>query len=50
MSNINQGNLGQAVAENLFGPLLFASFGIVAVHITVELLTKRRIMAFYVIY
>ncbi|MDZ8239071.1 MAG: DUF2752 domain-containing protein [Nostoc sp. ChiQUE01a] len=44
---IAQGNLAQALAENLFGPLLFASFGIVAVHITLELLTKRRIIAFY---
>ncbi|YAG12927.1 DUF2752 domain-containing protein [Nostoc sp. DSM 114161] len=44
---IAQGNLAQAVAENLFGPILFVSFGIVAVHITVELLTKRRIIAFY---
>ncbi|MFN6563984.1 MAG: DUF2752 domain-containing protein [Nostoc sp. ChiSLP01] len=44
---IAQGNFPQAVVENLFGPLLFASFGIVTVHITVELLTKRRIIAFY---
>ncbi|MEA5604248.1 DUF2752 domain-containing protein [Nostoc sp. UHCC 0252] len=44
---IAQGNLFQALAENLFGPLLFASFVIVAVHITLELLTKRQITAFY---
>ncbi|MEH2065762.1 MAG: DUF2752 domain-containing protein [Nostoc sp.] len=44
---IAQGDLVKAVAENLFGPLLFASFVIVAVHITLELLTKRRITAFY---
>ncbi|BDI16684.1 hypothetical protein ANSO36C_24860 [Nostoc cf. commune SO-36] len=44
---IAQGDLVQAVAENLFGPVLFASFVIVAIHIALELLTKRRITAFY---
>jgi Protein of unknown function (DUF2752) len=44
---IAQGNLFQALAENLFGPLLFVSFVIVAVHITLELIIKRQITAFY---
>ncbi|WP_265272187.1 DUF2752 domain-containing protein [Nostoc sp. KVJ3] len=44
---IAQGNLIKAVAEHLFGPLLFASFVIVTVHITLELLIKRRVTAFY---
>ncbi|WP_331001135.1 DUF2752 domain-containing protein [Nostoc commune] len=44
---IAQGDLVQAVTENLFGPVLFASFVIVAVHIALELLTKRRITSFY---
>ncbi|MEH1944449.1 MAG: hypothetical protein V7L01_30120 [Nostoc sp.] len=42
-----QGDLVQAVAENLFGSVLFASFVIMAVHITLKLLAKRRITAFY---
>ncbi|MEJ6481948.1 DUF2752 domain-containing protein [Nostoc punctiforme UO1] len=44
---IAQGNLLEALAKNLFGPLLFASFVIVAVHITLKLVKKRRITAFY---
>lgn len=44
---IAQGDLVQAVAENLFGPVLFASFAIVTFHIALELLIKRRITAFY---
>lgn len=44
---IAQGNWSQAVAHHLFGPLLFASFLIAAIHITLELVTKHRIAAFY---
>ena len=43
---ISQGNLVEPLnRENLFGPLLFASFVIVAVHITLKLVD--RISAFY---
>ncbi|WP_322746039.1 DUF2752 domain-containing protein [Nostoc sp. LEGE 06077] len=44
---IGRGNLSQAVAENLFGPILFAGFVIVIVHVTLELLTKHKITALY---
>jgi hypothetical protein len=44
---IARGDWHQAVAEHLFGPLLFASFVIAVVHIMLELLTKRQITAFY---
>lgn len=44
---IARGDWHLAVAEHLFGPLLFASFVIAAVHITLELLTRRQIIAFY---
>lgn len=44
---IAKGDWHQAAAEHLFGPLLFSSFIIAAVHITLELLTKRQIIAFY---
>lgn len=44
---IGRGDLSQAVAEHLFGPLLFTSFVIAIVHITLELLTKHRITGFY---
>lgn len=45
--SIVQGDLSQAVSENLFGPVLFSSFLVTAIHITIELLTKRRITTFY---
>ncbi|AFY45626.1 hypothetical protein Nos7107_5111 [Nostoc sp. PCC 7107] len=44
---IGRGDLSQAVAENLFGPILFAGFVIVIVHVTLELLTKHQITALY---
>lgn len=44
---IGRGDLNQAVAEHLFGPLLFASFVVAIVHITLEILTRHRITAFY---
>jgi SNF family Na+-dependent transporter len=44
---IAQADWHQAVAQNLFGPLLFASFLIAAVHIIVELLTRHHLAAFY---
>lgn len=44
---IGRGDLNQAVAEHLFGPVLFASFVIATVHITLELFTKHKITAFY---
>jgi hypothetical protein len=44
---IGRGDLNQAVAEHLFGPILFASFVVAIVHITLELLTRHRITAFY---
>lgn len=44
---IGQGDWHQAVAEHLFGPLLFTSFVIAVVHIMLELLIKRQIIAFY---
>ncbi|WP_235526419.1 DUF2752 domain-containing protein [Nostoc piscinale] len=40
---IGRGNLNQAFAENLFGPILFASFLIAIVHVTLELLTRQQI-------
>jgi hypothetical protein len=45
--SIARGDWYQAVTEHLFGPLLFASFVIAVVHITLELVTKRQITAFY---
>jgi hypothetical protein len=44
---VSQGDLSQAIAHHLFGPLLFASCIIATIHITLELLTKHRIAAFY---
>ncbi|MDH6056395.1 DUF2752 domain-containing protein [Umezakia ovalisporum] len=44
---IGRGDWSQAIAEHLFGPLLFASFVVAIVHITLELLTRRRVTAFY---
>lgn len=44
---IARGNLSQALAEHLFGPILFMFFLSAAVHLLVELLTGRRIKAFY---
>ncbi len=44
---VSQGDWSQAVEQHLFGPLLFASFIIATIHITLELLTKHHITAFY---
>lgn len=44
---IGRGDLNQAVAEHLFGPILFASFVIAIVHVTLELLTRHQITALY---
>lgn len=45
---IVRGDWLQALAAHLFGPVLFASFLIAIVHIASELLTGRRITAFYI--
>lgn len=44
---IVQGDWDQALAQHLFGPILFTGFLIAAVHIAIELLTGRRLSAFY---
>lgn len=42
-----RGDWHQAFTEHLFGPLLFFGFLIVAIHVTLELLIKHPIKAFY---
>lgn len=44
---IGRGELNQAVAENLFGPILFVSFVIAIFHVTLELLTRHQIQTLY---
>ncbi|MBD2593958.1 DUF2752 domain-containing protein [Nostoc spongiaeforme FACHB-130] len=44
---IGRGDLNQALTENLFGPILFASFVIAIVHVTLELLTRQQITTLY---
>ena len=44
---IVQGDWNQALAQHLFGPILFAGFLITVVHIAIELLAGRRLSAFY---
>jgi hypothetical protein len=44
---IARGDLERAVSENALGLILFSSFSIAIVHIAIELLLKRQIMAFY---
>lgn len=43
-----EGNLSQASAHHLFGPLLFAGFVIAAVHTTLELFIGKQIKAPYI--
>lgn len=40
---IAQGNFGEAVSYNILGPILFASCGAIALHLTVELYTQHRL-------
>lgn len=44
---IARGDWSQAVAQHLFGPLLFIVLLIAVAHLILELLTGRRILAFY---
>ncbi len=44
---IARGDFSQAVNYHLFGLVLFASFAIAIIHVSLELVTKRRITAFY---
>ncbi len=43
---IAHGDLGQAFAFHLFGPILFLTFLIAIIHLSLELLVKRRIHIF----
>jgi len=44
---IAQGDWHQAIEQNLFGPVLFASFLVASIHLTIELVKKRQLKAFY---
>jgi hypothetical protein len=44
---IAQGDFSLAIQHHLLGPIVFAGFVGVAIHIAVELLTARRVKAFY---
>ncbi|MEA5616453.1 DUF2752 domain-containing protein [Cronbergia sp. UHCC 0137] len=44
---VAQGDWNQAFIEHLFGPVLFISFAIIVIHISLELLINRRITTFY---
>ncbi|MBU7582541.1 MAG: DUF2752 domain-containing protein [Nostoc sp. TH1S01] len=44
---IGRGDLNQALVENLFGPILFVSFVIAIVHVTLELFTRHQITTLY---
>lgn len=44
---VAKGNLSQGFDYHLFGPFLFAAFLIILIHITIELVIKRKIWAFY---
>jgi hypothetical protein len=44
---IARGDWSQAVTHNLFGPFLFTCFVLIVVHVSLELLTQRRVRAFY---
>lgn len=45
---IARGDFGSAIDYHLFGPLLFASFGLVIVHAVWELLIGHNLQIFYV--
>ncbi|MEW5857308.1 MAG: DUF2752 domain-containing protein [Cyanobacteriota bacterium] len=45
---IVQGDWSRALAEHLFGPVLFAAFLIATVHIALELIAGRKIAVLYV--
>ena len=45
---IVRGDWTEAFSEHLFGPFLFFGFCIIAIHLTLELLTNHKIIAFYV--
>lgn len=45
---IVRGDWSQAIAQNLFGPVVFACFAIATIHLVIELVKKRHLSAFYV--
>ena len=44
---IARGDWSQAIAEHLFGPILFLAFLITAIHVSLELLRGQQIRTFY---
>ncbi|MFB2922095.1 MULTISPECIES: DUF2752 domain-containing protein [Aerosakkonema] len=44
---IVRGDWQRAIEQNIFGPIVFASFGIATIHLAIELVTKRHLNAFY---
>lgn len=42
-----QGHLEQSLTYHLFGPLLFIGFVVAFIHVFVELVTQKRLSAFY---
>lgn len=44
---IARGDWSQALAQHLFGPLLFIVLLMTTIHLTLELLTGRRVLTFY---
>lgn len=44
---VAKGNLSQGFYYHLFGPFLFAAFVVILIHITIELMIKRKIWGFY---
>jgi hypothetical protein len=44
---IARGDWQEAIDYHLFGPLLFASFGIALIHVIFELLCDRNLPTFY---
>jgi hypothetical protein len=44
---IASGNLGKAIGYNLFSPILFLVFLLTAIHLLLEVVTRRQLLGFY---
>ena len=44
---IASGNLREAIGYNLFSPILFLVFLVTAIHLLLEVITRRQLLAFY---
>jgi hypothetical protein len=44
---IASGNLREAIGYNLFSPILFLGFALTVIHLFLEIVSRRKILAFY---